>query len=326
MRLSWECPRSVWAHLVEHSPQATFFHSPAWADVVQANGLGETRTLLAQWRDGRQAICVLSLRPTWGGLLRTARSGVAGGYGGHVATTDLSDTERRSLYQALWQRCGDCGGSTNPFADSPPADSGFALHPAPPTYAIRLAPLEELRRHYHWERQQAVAHYRQYGVQVRVIRQLGEDDWRLFLQLHELETSIWRQHGPPHDVRWFASLQRYANRPLRMILASAGGEPAGALIYAVQHRIATELYLAWDRRFRDHQVPTALKEACLADCFAQGQHWLDWLPAAGLPGAARFKSSFGAQPLPVWVYDHPAWPARGLHLLRPDRHADTIAS
>jgi hypothetical protein len=320
----------VWTHVVDRSPQATFFHSPAWADVVRSHGLGEPQTLLASWPDGRQAICVIGVRPAWRGLIRAARTGTAGGYGGLVATGPLTVLDQRRIYRALWQRFGECGGSSNPFAEPPPPDTGFTLQQAPPTLAIRLAPLPELRRRYHQDRQQAVARYQAAGVSLRHVEQPCPDDWQAFLRLYELETAFWHAQGRPlhlvRDAGWFASLQHHAARALRMVVATVDGVPAGILVYACQQRIATELYLVWDRQFRKAQVTTALKEACLAACHARGLQWLDFMPSGSLDGVARFKTSFGAEPLPIWEFAHPSWAARGLRLLKPPRTADPIAS
>jgi hypothetical protein len=163
-----------------------------------------------------------------------------------------------------------------------------------------------------------------------VVRQPCDDDWRAFLKLYELETGHWRSQGRPlhlvRDARWFAILQQHAGRQLRLIVASVAGEAAGMLVYAVQHRIATELYIVWDRRFSSHQVTTALKEACLAECFARGLRWLDFMPSGVLTGVERFKISFGAEPLPVWEFYHPSWATRGLRLFKPDPTTDSVAS
>ena len=326
MRLSWDCPRSVWTSVLSHSPSATFFHSPEWADVVAANGLGQPRTLLAQWADGRQALCVLGIRPVWGGLVRAARSGT-GGHGGIVATGPLSDSERRLYFRSLWRRFPECGGSTNPFGEPMPAATGFMVTPAPPTMAVRLAPLAELRRRYHRERLRAVERYQQQGVALRVIPQPGPADWQAFYQLYEQEVEHWRELGRPmhlaRDARWFQSLQSLAAKQLRLVVATVAGEVAGMLVYAGQHRVATELYMAWDRRFSQHQISTALKEACLIESHAHGYDYVDFMPSGGLTGVEHFKTSFGAEPLAISEFYHPSWPTRSLKVLRPQRRFAT---
>jgi hypothetical protein len=323
MRLTWNCPRSVWTHLLAHSAQATFFHSPAWADVVRVNGMGEPQAMLAQWQDGRQALCVVGVRPVWGGLIRAARSGTAGGYGGLVANGPLSEYELRVLYRALWRRFGECGGLSNPFAQPPPNETGFRLHPAPPTLAVRLAPLSDLRQRYTLERLRAVTRYQKREVQLRVVRQPTADDWRQFMRLYEHETGIWRQQGRPlhlvRDARWFASLQQASGHQLRITVATVAGETVGMLVYAIQHRIATELYVVWDHAYAQYQVTTALKEASLAECHATGLRWFDLMPSGSLAGVEHFKVSFGAEPLPVWEFYHPSWASRSLSLIRPPR-------
>ncbi|MBC7544581.1 MAG: GNAT family N-acetyltransferase [Candidatus Sericytochromatia bacterium] len=321
MRLSWDCPRSVWSSLLDHSPQATFFHSPEWADIVAANGLGQPRTLFAQWADGRQALCVLGVRPVWGGFVRAARSGTGGGHGGLVANGPLAEGERRAVYQALWRRYGECGGSTNPFGEPVPAGTGFTVTPASPTLVVRLASLADLRAQYHRGRLRAVERYLKQGVQLRHVPQPSLADWAGFSQLYDQEVVYWQSQGRPmhlvRDARWFQSLHQHAAKQLRLIVATVAGETAGMLVYASQRRLVSELYLVWDRRFGNHQVSTALKEACLAECHAHGRQYVDFMPSGRLGGVEHFKASFGATPMPVSEFYHPSWRTRSLLALRP---------
>ncbi len=73
-----------------------------------------------------------------------------------------------------------------------------------------------------------------------------------------------------------------------------------------QGQIATQVALAWDRRFVAHQIPTALMEANLDDAYLQGCAYLDLMSCANQSGIATFKTSFGAEARPIWCDYRPS--------------------
>lgn len=317
MQLSWGCPRRVWSHVLDHSPQATFFHTPAWAATVQAAGLAVPYPLLARWSDGRMALGVLGVRPAWRGLSRRAGLGLAGGYGGLVATAPLGEAEQGQVYRALWQRFGDCTGFSNPFGAPPPAGTGFTLSPAAPTRAIRLVPSRDGPSGAAGP--DARAADRTAGVGLRLIEQPCPDDWAILGRL-----AAERAETPDGPAGWFACLQRHGGTALKMVQATLAGRPVGMLVVAIQGRIATVLHLAWDRRHDGHGVTTALVEGGLDACQARGLQWLDLRPATGGGVSATLAAAFGAETLPIWTCHHAPWPLRGLRLLKPRLVDDSL--
>jgi hypothetical protein len=321
MQLSWTDSPQSWAAIAKRSPRATFFHSPAWAEAVAAIGLATSQALLADLADGRQAAMISGIRPCWRGLVKAARSGMNGGYGGVIATGPLTPIEQRQMYKAFRQRFPETAGSANPFDDPPPADAGFTLLEATPTRIIRLAPLPELRQRYNRERKRAVARYQERGVQVAILRSPSATDRRTFYRLYQLEVDAWREQGRSlhlaHSEAWFEALFRAAPDQMRLAMATIDGMPVGGLIYADHGKIVSELYLAWDRAFADDQISTALKEACLADCADRGLSIIDFMSSGNLAGVDRFKQSFGAEPLPVWEFHHQSLATQVLSALRP---------
>ncbi len=305
MEIRWECQASLWQETLDCVPQATFFHTPAWAHLFAVTHGGHVDVLHASWPDGRRAVMPVGVRPVWHGLRQAAVTGIDGGYGGLLATGPLSLAEERQLYRIVWRRFPDIALTSNPFAESAPLLSLAGTVSASHTYAVRLAPLPQLRRHYDKERQRAVRRYLDAGVQVRLIRRPDESDKRQFRRLYEQAAACWRL-GPAgdrwtRDERWFQALWEQARRHLTLAVAAVDGAVAGMEILATQGRIATELMHVWDRRFAKQQVSTAIVEACLAFSHAQGCTYLDAVPSGPLDSLDYYKASFGAEALPIWT-------------------------
>jgi hypothetical protein len=293
--------------VADQCPYATFFHTPVWAEATAVAGISPVESLLAEWPDGRKAVLVVGLRRIWGGLVTAARTGLHGGYGGIIANGPLATDERQQIFAELKRRYPECTGTTNPFAGEE-APAGFTVAHGGATRVMTLGPLAQIRQGYNRERQKAVRRYEKGGVTVRLVRNPDKADLQQFCALYRHEVEAWKAsgrsiHRVPSD-RWFEALFRLAKDRLQLAFASIDGEVVGVNSYAPQGPIASELYLAWDRRHQSSQVSTALKEACLVAAWEQGLTQLDFMASGDLDGVERFKISFGANALPVWQYSH----------------------
>ncbi|MBC7545476.1 MAG: GNAT family N-acetyltransferase [Candidatus Sericytochromatia bacterium] len=331
MQLHWGSQPTLWQDTIARIPQATFFHTPAWAEVfVTAKG-GRVEVLHACWPDGRQALVPVGVRPIWWGLVQSATTGIDGGYGGILATAPLSTTEEQQLYRAVRQRFPELALASNPFDAVARPLPGGSQAAAGHTYAVCLAPLPELRRQYTKERQRTVRRYQEAGVQVRLIPRPDEADRRHFYRLYEQAAAQWREQEHPErwirDRRWFETLWTKARDHLTLAVGTVDGEVAGMEIVAVQGRIATELFHVWDRRFGRQHVSTAIVEACLAFSHARGCDYLDAVPSGPLDSLDRFKASFGASARPIWADSQTTPLTRALlHGQALWQHCQTLAS
>lgn len=305
MQLHWQSSRDDWQAIVDRAASATIFHTPAWTELTCATTGWEARPLTISWSDGRQAVVPILAFPLWRGLSSAASVGVDG-YGGIIATGPLSEQEQATIYRAIRRRFRDCWMHTNPFDGPAPERVGHVWESVPPTRALRLAPLDQLRRHYHKERLRCVRRYQAHGVTVTWWPRLDADDRSLVARLYAAECERWQAEGrsteglrPPE---WFTHLWRHLDDRLRMAVATVDGEIAGVELLIKHGRIATELLMVWDRRFAAQQVSTALAEACFTAAYVAGCEWIDAMPSGPLDGIDRYKASFGAEALPIGGY------------------------
>lgn len=317
MRLTWDCDRSTWQAVLEGSGQATFFHAPAWADLFAAAGPGRRIEVLhARWPDGREAVLPVGVRRLWRGLVTEGLAGTEFGYGGIIATGPLTDEEQQRLVRAWRYRFPDCGGRSNPLQAPPATMADLAVRDDFPTRLLAVAPLVTLRQGYNRERLRAVKRYQAQGVTVRVVGDPDPADRQVFRRLYELEVASWQHRG--FDTRWVRSeawFDRFwllTRGRVRVAFATVQGQPVGAEVVVHQGRQATGLFLAWDRRFDDCRISTALTEACLQDCLDRGMtHW-DFMPSGHNASLDRFKASFGAEARAICRFEHVTLTRRAL--------------
>ncbi|MBC7543160.1 MAG: GNAT family N-acetyltransferase [Candidatus Sericytochromatia bacterium] len=300
MLIDWHCPAATWQNLLDRVPQATFFHTPAWAAGVEAAGGVRGTALHVRWPDGRQAVVPLAVRPIWGGWLQIASTALEGCYGGILADGPVSDAQQSALFLAMRRRFPDLRIYGNPFMAPPSPAIGLRPSEATQVRVFRLAPLETLRQGYRSSRRRDVRRYQTDGVGTTVLHRPDDRHLADFMRLYEHEIGHWASLEHAKDAAWFQRLWDQARTRLSLMTAHIGGESAGVALVARQGQVATQLVMAWDRRFAAHQVPTALMEACLEDAYAQGCQYLDVMSCAEQAGIEFFKASFGAEALPIW--------------------------
>lgn len=305
VQLHWQCTRDEWQTIVDQAASATIFHTPAWTELTCATTGWDAHPLRISWPDGRQAVVPILGFPLWRGLVSAASVG-AEGYGGIIATGPLSEQEQATIYRAIRRRYRDCWMTTNPFDGPAPERVGHPWEPVSPSRALRLAPLDQLRRQYSKDRLRRVRRYQAQLVTVTWWPRLVADDRSLVARLYAAECDRWQAEGlPTEDLRrpaWFTQLWRRLGNRLQMAVATVDGKIAGLELFIKQGRIATELLTIWDRRFASYQVSTALSEACFAAAYGAGCQWFDSMPAGPQAGGDRHKAGFGAEALPVGGY------------------------
>jgi hypothetical protein len=306
MIIDWQCSPATWQAVLDQVPQATFFHSPAWAATVEA--VGDVRCTAAhiRWPDGRQAIVPLAIRRIWGGMMRLASTSLEGCYGGVLANGPVSDEELSAVYRAIRRRYPDLRIYGNPFQPVPSPATGIRPSEATRVRVFALAPLGAMRQAYRPSRRGHVRRYQAEGVTTTLIPQPDATHLPLFMRLYAHETGFWASRDHIKDEAWFRRLWARAHDHLTLVVARKGDEVAGVALDARQGDVVTQLCLAWDRRFVSQQIPTALMEGSLQESYAQGCRYLDVMSCAQQAGIDHFKASFGAAALPIWCDYRPS--------------------
>ncbi len=294
--------RPAWETACETLDDATFFHSPAWADVWRAHTGGRIRpdALELGLRDGRKVLVPVSEERQLGGTARRGHLSPGGTYGGPLSESPLAEADYADILEILRRRYG---GITWRGAPGEPVTAWLARlagTDAEETHVVDLreSPEDRARR---WSKGHKAAARRaeREGVRVRLASSAG--DWDAYYQLYQGRLRHWGAAATSSYPRSFFSL--LAEKPGVKLWLAAHDERiiAGALcLYGRRH--VAYWHGAADDEFSSLQPAHLTLRTAMDDAAVEGRWWFDYLPSGQNAGVAAFKHGFGAHPLPAPIY------------------------
>jgi len=285
--------------------QATFFHSPEWAELWQRFGAAQTESVPERvtFPDGRQAILPLCFETKSGGLLSRYVASPQATYGGWISSDPLELADAELLLDRLLDRkASSLVWRMNPYdalAFEAGKRRGLACR-ADSTHALALAPgaealAQDFRNGYRSDIQKA----RKAGhISVDPAHTL--DEWRAYHRVYQETLGRWG-HTASEGYPWelFEILAKLDSPFVQLWLGRYDGAiVSGELcLYAKRHVVSWHAATLSDY-LRSHvaklQIFHVIQDAC-----ARGYTWFDFNPSAGLVGVRTFKESFAARPLPA---------------------------
>ena len=297
--LTWDLPAEEWTRALAQCPDATWFHSAAWLEVV-SNAFGtRVERVKVGFGDGRWALLPLSIRPLAKGLVPLAVAGETGAYCGLVAPEPLRAGEVEAVYAAVRARHGAVKVTGSPFAGGPHLpgpDAGWAMGDES-THVLVLKPIAELRAGFSRGCKARGNKARKLGLQLVVSSDPAIAD--VFYPLYEDSVARWGDKLTwARPKGFFRAMLAQGGDDVKVFVALRGGEPVSALLFAAQGRVAH--YVAGATRHDQLEACPSnfLMEEAMAHYAEAGLTWFDFGPSNGLEGVARFKESFGAKPAP----------------------------
>jgi GNAT superfamily N-acetyltransferase len=286
----------MWDEIHRASPEATFFHSPAWYRVVASQCGGRVEPLGFRLADGQIAVVPRLLRRVGRGLILQAQCGVEGGYGGGLAARSLTMSEHGDLVRSLAQRHADLIVVGNPHAPSgaAPEVAGAAIDA---TRVIPVLPPEAQVAGFSATRRRHVRLARRAGLRVTVEEAPPPSAVAQFFPLYAAHAARWRYTRWVRDERWFRTLLQEGRDDLLLCLVWEGAQPVGFQLVALGTGAALQLHLATDPAHNALNPGTLLMADTLAVLHARGVGRLDCLASGRLEAVAAFKESLGAQPV-----------------------------
>jgi CelD/BcsL family acetyltransferase involved in cellulose biosynthesis len=286
----------LWQRVVDQCPYATFFHTPAWSDII--TGTSEWRDATLGWSLPGERIAVLPLmfRTRRSSLFREYRSVAPGVYGGLVCNGPMMPHETEAMWQRLlhWRSAG----ATiigNPFGQS--ALPATARMSSTSSHVIDLRDGTEAV----WTRMEStfrrrVRRAREKGVLVEMASRDTQMD-----EYYEVYRSALQRWGARATSNYPKSLFEHLWRTasahrdaIRLWLAHCDGRvAAGAVVfYHGQHAVS------WHAATREEDYAfspaNALQMAIIEDACRRNYRWYDLNPSGGHAGVARFKQGLGA--------------------------------
>lgn len=287
--------RALWLDVARRCPYATYFHTPAWAELMsRMHPALSIATRAFRLADGRTAVLPL-LEYAVDGLFRGYESMAPGVYGGPIAERPLSTAELDAILDAVADlRTVYVRVFGNPFLD---------CFRAPPEHAAEFTHVVDLRggfdavfRRLHRNHRRAYKSGAASGLVVDRADSL--QDFRDYFTVYQADRARWGARATTDDS--FALFEEmHARRDPGVVLWLArleGRVVAGDLwLYWNEHNVGWH-GAADPEEFGKHPTNFLLTEI-IRDACARGAARLDLNPSGGHEGVVRFKDSFGAERL-----------------------------
>lgn len=295
--------RDEWLRVARAAPEATYFHTPHWSEVAEAEGGWVDVTVSASLADGATAVFPLvALRRRRLRRLAATRSSFSGCYGGPIAERRLTEPERVALYEAVARRHLTELRVTLPPGATAPAAGGFRPTPDS-THVIDLAQgFDAALSGFHSGQRRAFRRGASAGLVARAAS--APEDHAAYAALYERTLAI----------RGESSTSRYPPAVLAALARQSLEAPDRVLLWLVEHEGALVMgayglrwgpHLAmWHAATAGLRLPMAsplvtLLGEMMRSVAADGVTTFDLNPSAGLPGVEDFKRRLGATEVPV---------------------------
>jgi Acetyltransferase (GNAT) domain len=298
---------SEWEELAALCESATFFHTPAWANIVcEANPGYEVATWATRLANGTRLI--FPLVSTW----RESRSGARGyestplfAYGGPICDGPVDQADLgRVLEDALHSQ--KLQGYSMRLIGNPhfqlTLGKPFASR-AGSTQVIDLrSGLETIRSRYNKMQKRAVKTAERARVTIRAASTLK--DWETYYSLYQESVTRWGESATSsHPWRLFDAMHRHQNDAVRLWLAEVDGEACAGAIVLYARSIACYWHGASTERHAKQMGSKLLHDRIIEDACARGLRTYDLLSSGNHEGVARFKASLGATSIEFAHYD-----------------------
>ena len=285
--------RDVWLDIARRCPYATYFHTPAWAEMMAFwNPRLSIGSLLFELGDGVPAVMPL-LEHRTDRFFRGYDSMVPGVYGGPIAERALSREEVDSILSSLvTSRVSHVRVIGNPhhdcFRERPETGSDFA-------HMIDLRPgFDAIFSNFHENHRYSYRHAVRKGLTFQRAESL--EDYRQYFEVYQADRRRWgRAALSDYPWRLFEEFYRRADPNVILWVAKRDGRV-----------IAGDLWFYWGKRnvgwhgaadpafFKLNPTNFVLTEIIRNAC-QRGDLVFDMAASAGLAGLIRFKDSFGAE-------------------------------
>jgi GNAT acetyltransferase-like protein len=296
--------RGEWQATWRECRHATFFQSPAWAELWETVTDRKTESVPERitFNDGSRAILPLCYEHKYHGLLSRYVASPAATFGGWITKDVLSLEQMSVLLDHLLDRSQSLVWRMNPYdelAFRAGKQRGLRCK-GDYTHALNLeagpdALLDEFTNGYRADVKKAAKHQR-----ISIDRATTLDEWHAYYRVYQDTLRRWG-HKPDEGYPWklFQTMAGLNCPDIALWLGRYDGAiVSGELcLYARQHVVS------WHAATLEHHLRTNVAKVqifhVIKDACARGYRWFDFNPSAGLPGVRVFKESFNAKALPA---------------------------
>lgn len=297
--------RAEWEATWRECHYATFFQSPAWAEVWERVSEGQTECTPERltFPNGHRAILPLCFEHKYLGLLSRHVASPQATFGGWI-TRDALDLKQASvlLRHMLERRSRSLVWRMSPYDElTLLAGKQLGLECRRDyTHALNLeggapALLAGFKNGYRSDIKKALKTQR---ISIEPATTL--DEWRAYYRVY-LETLGRWGHTAEEGYPWkvFQVLAELGSKDITLWLGRYDGAIVSGEVCMYSKRHVVSWHAATLRDYLRTNVAKVQIYHVIADACSRGYRWFDFNPSAGLEGVQVFKESFGARPRPA---------------------------
>ncbi len=297
-RLLGFAPADLWDRIAGSAPEATFYHTRTWADILTRTDPRRRSVAQAfELEDGAVAVLpVLEYRGA-GGLVRTYDSSSPGIYGGPIAERSLRQDEVESILDsvAFHGALTKVRLNGNPFA-SWRLRRG-ASHDGAFTQVLDLScGFDAWLGNSSSSNRSNVRKAERSGITVRLASSVA--DYQAYYSVYEDTLRRWGErtlYREPLDL--LLNSRECADDAVRLWLAEMDGAIVGGLFAVYHNEYVTGFHAASLQSHLKYKLNNLLHYEAIRDACDRGFRIYDMGPSGGQQGVIDFKSSLGAQHL-----------------------------
>ena len=292
----------LWEQVVNECDYATFFHTPAWAQLITSvfpEFQIETRGFGLD--DGTVAIVPLVASVERNGVFSGDQSIYPGGYGGAVARRPLRQVEIDQIFlRLLDSRAAHIHVMGNPFSEYVLPECYERSGQFTQRLDLDLG-FEAILKNYSDGLRRYTKKAAEQGIRAEPTEALH--DFEDYYRVYEEALERWGDKVLitfPH--RLFEEIQRRRLRQVRLWVARSGSEVMAGVIVLCHKRCVIVWHAAMRARYAESRANCLVYSEAIRDACQQRYRWFDFSPSGGVEGVVGFKQRFGAVRVPFCSY------------------------
>jgi hypothetical protein len=294
-----------WKEIVDNSPIATFYHTPAWSKILSDTfPKWKNATLGFDFEDGNRAVFPMLRRSILDSVpIYWYESIAPGAYGGPIFRSSPSSEHYEAIDYEL-SRYNNIVVVGNPFSDWYPSGN-FSKYET----FIQLLPLtqdfDRVWKNYSKGRRHTINYAKRNGVSVREVDFL--EYFQDYYEIYQLQLKRWKRSATDYyPLRLFKNLAKYAksNPDIKLWTAWLDNKMISGLVVFYHHDHLVTWHGAtledyFEYRPVDILYSTVIEAACQSGCKV-----FDFANSGGHKSVVEYKERFGAIGLPLAIYRH----------------------
>lgn len=290
-----------WQEIADKCEYATFFHTSAWAKIIEQsfpNNSIATKAFI--FDDGVKAILPLIQSKRFFRLRKSYVSMVPGVYGGIISNKKLIPEQVSEIYKYIAKKCSYLMIVGNPYFEQ---DMPVFFHTN--ILSTRVLDLEngfeDIWKNYSKSHKRYIRKAQESGVCYRVAKSL--DDYSEYFRVYEDSLKRWGINATSaYDFNLFENIFNSNSEDIKLHLAIVDEKIVSGILTLHHRNHVVYWHGATLKDYFRYSPSKYLQNEVIKDSCEKGYKYYDFNPSGGHQGVIKFKEGFGAEKITFKKY------------------------